>query len=193
MPPRPDLSEGNTHRHWPWIAFVWGFAEATFFFVVPDVFITRIALRDSWRRALLACVFSLCGALIGGTLLWFAAAEHDAATTLLRWFTHLPGINRDVVAGTGQALYKHGPKALLAGGLLGQPYKLFAVHAGVQQIPLGGFLFFSAVARFARFALTATFASLVGFGLKRWPTPRLLWLHALVWLCFYTVYFLTVR
>lgn len=187
------LADGNTRQHWGWIAFLWGFAEATVFFVVPDVFITRLALRDSLPRALLACVYALGGALLGGAVLWFAATQSDMATPLLRLFAHLPGINRDLVAATGQALYDHGPKALLAGGLLGQPYKLFAVHAGVQEIPLGGFILFSAVARFARFALTATLAWLVGLGLKRWPKSRVLQLHALVWLCFYTIYFLAVR
>lgn len=189
----PPLTNENGPSHWRWIAFTWGLVEATFFFIVPDVFITRLALRDSLPRALAACLYSLGGALLGGTILWLAASQHETATTLLRTFSHLPGINRDVIAETGQALSEHGPKALLAGGLLGQPYKLFAVHASVQEIPWGGFIVFSAVARLARFALTATLAWMAGLGLKRWPTPRLLQLHAVVWLIFYTAYFLMRR
>lgn len=185
--------DGNARQHGSWIAFIWGLAEATVFFVVPDVFLTRLALRDSLPRALLAGVSALAGALLGGAGLWFAATDHEIATMLLRGFSHLPGINRDLVAAAGLALHEQGLKALLMGGLLGQPYKLFAVHAGVQEIPLGGFMLFSVAARFIRFALTATIAWLVGRGLKHWPKPRVLQLHALVWLCFYTIYFVAVR
>jgi len=48
-------------------ALVWGFAEATLFFFVPDILITRIALADL-RRALWACFWSLLGAVSGGAV-----------------------------------------------------------------------------------------------------------------------------
>jgi membrane protein YqaA with SNARE-associated domain len=192
METRPTASPKGSRQHWPWIAFVWGLAEATFFFVVPDVFITRLALRSPWRRVLLACGCALAGALIGGTLLWFAA-QNDAAPALLRTFARLPGINRDLVVETGFALHEHGNKAMFTGGLIGQPYKLFAVHAAAQQVPLMGFLLFSAAARLMRFVLTAAIARLAAFGLHRWPESKLLRAHTLVWLCFYTVYFLLIR
>ena len=43
------------------IAALWGFSEATLFFIVPDVFLTVIVLRD--RRAALLC----CGAAVAWT------------------------------------------------------------------------------------------------------------------------------
>ncbi len=46
-------------------SLIWGFAEATFFFIVPDVLLTLIALKN-WRLATRACLWSLGGALIGG-------------------------------------------------------------------------------------------------------------------------------
>lgn len=46
-------------------AFCWGLAEATFFFIVPDVLLTAITIV-SVPRALRALVFSLLGATIGG-------------------------------------------------------------------------------------------------------------------------------
>ena len=72
-------------------------------------------------------------------------------------------------------------------------FRTRAVHAGAQQVPLVVFLLFSAVARFTRFALTATLAQRVGVGLRHWPLSRRLHLHALVWLTFYALYFLAVR
>ncbi len=41
-------------------AAAWGFAEATLFFLAPDVYLTRIALRD-WRGALLASLAAAAG------------------------------------------------------------------------------------------------------------------------------------
>jgi hypothetical protein len=48
------------------IALIWGFAEATLFFVVPDVWLT-LAGRDKFHRGLVAC---LCTASLAP---WLAA------------------------------------------------------------------------------------------------------------------------
>jgi len=42
------------------VALSWGFAEATFFFIVPDVFLSRIAL-DRIRTAWAASVWATLG------------------------------------------------------------------------------------------------------------------------------------
>src|SRR5690606_1189122 len=64
------------------VSLLWGFAEATVFFVVPDVWISRLAL-SSWPAALRACGFALVGALAGGALLYRAGREHEAALLAL--------------------------------------------------------------------------------------------------------------
>src|SRR3546814_3695958 len=56
------------------VSLLWGFAEATVFFVVPDVWISRRAL-SSWRAALRGCGFALAGALGGGVL---GSEEHTS-------------------------------------------------------------------------------------------------------------------
>ena len=48
------------------IASLWGFAEATVFFIVPDVLLSWLALRSP-KSGLIACLFALLGALIGGS------------------------------------------------------------------------------------------------------------------------------
>ena len=48
------------------LAAIWGAAEATLFFIVPDVFLSWLALSDR-RQALIACLYALLGALVGGT------------------------------------------------------------------------------------------------------------------------------
>lgn len=43
-------------------ALLWGFAEATLFFLVPDVLLIWIAVQRTRREALVACAFALGGA-----------------------------------------------------------------------------------------------------------------------------------
>ena len=51
------------------LAALWGFAESTLFFIVPDVLLTWLALSLP-RRALRACYWALGGALAGGDGRW---------------------------------------------------------------------------------------------------------------------------
>ena len=169
------------------LAFAWGLAEATFFFIVPDVLLTRVALRD-FHASVIASLWAVAGALIGGTALWFAA-RHDATQLLLNAFDWIPGISRELIVRTAQSLNTHGLSALAAGALSGQPYKLFAVHAGAQDLPLLAFLAVSAAARFARFTLTSTVVWLAGRVLRRQSDAFRLNLHAYGWFMFYAVYF----
>jgi membrane protein YqaA with SNARE-associated domain len=188
---RPDSPPGRTHAFSAHVlAFIWGLAEATVFFIVPDVLLTRLALSD-FRRALVACLWAVAGALFGGTALWFAA-RHDATQFFLNAFDWLPGISRGLIVRIAQALHTDGLTALATGALSGQPYKLYAVHAGAQDIPLTGFLIVSAVASFVRFTLAATVAWLAGRVLHHLPEASRLRLHLYCWLIFYSCYFVVM-
>jgi membrane protein YqaA with SNARE-associated domain len=66
----------------PLIAFIWGLAEATLFFIVPDVYLGFVALFD-WRRALRALAAPIAGAVLGGALMYALAAYSELRT--LRW------------------------------------------------------------------------------------------------------------
>ncbi len=51
-----------------WLGLFWGFAEATLFFIVPDVLLTLVALFSFRRSAqLMACI--LVGAVAGGSVM----------------------------------------------------------------------------------------------------------------------------
>lgn len=54
------------------MAGIWGFAEATFFFIIPDVILTLIAMHGL-RRGMTACLIALFGAMLGGIVIYFAA------------------------------------------------------------------------------------------------------------------------
>ena len=52
-------------------AAVWGFAEATFFFFIPDILLTYIAFRHGVRKASVATLYAVLGAVFGGMLMYF--------------------------------------------------------------------------------------------------------------------------
>lgn len=184
-------NDSSGHRAWSWSAFAWGLAEATVFFIVPDVLTTRYALQD-FRRAITACFSALAGALIGGTIIW-TMARQGAAAWLLDAFTLLPGISIRLIAQVGTELHEHGIIALFTGGVTGQPYKLFAAQAGLQNIPFLVFIGASIVARLVRFLLTTTLVWLAGTMARGWDLPRKLRLHFFGWALFYIIYFSTIR
>jgi membrane protein YqaA with SNARE-associated domain len=169
------------------LAFAWGLAEATFFFLVPDVLLTRIALRDL-RQSLVAALFALAGALLGGAALW-VAAQQGATLPLLKFYDYVPGISRELLGETAQAIHSQGVTSLFTGAWRGQPYKLLAVHAGAQNVPLALFLVASLFARLARFVITTVSAWLIGRQLQVLPEPTRFNIHTLFWAVFYVVYF----
>ncbi len=175
------------------LAFAWGLAEATIFFILPDVLLTRLALRDP-RSALRAGLSTLAGAVIGGTLLWFIVHEnHDRTQVVLNTLDWIPGITRDLMVRTAQALHTHGFLALGTGALLGQPYKLFAVHAGAQEVALTTFLLASVAGTAVRIALTTTLAWLAGRVFAAKPLDFVLRLQLWLWMGLYAAYFALMR
>jgi membrane protein YqaA with SNARE-associated domain len=171
------------------VAFAWGFAEATLFFIVPDVWIGFVALFD-WRAGLRAAAWAVLGALIGGWLMYAVGAslDRDRSAALL---DAVPGISLPTIARVEADMRANGPASVLWGPLLGTPYKIYARTAGAQAQPLVAFLLWTVPARGARFVLIAAVATL-GSSLVRLVTPRVEWLlgpYVLAWTVFYAVYF----
>jgi len=87
------------------IASLWGFAEATLFFIVPDVLLSWLALRSP-KRGLIACLFALLGALIGGSAMWlWGRFDPDSARTI---FELLPAIGGASIASVQEQLADSG-------------------------------------------------------------------------------------
>jgi membrane protein YqaA with SNARE-associated domain len=180
---RPKVANG--------IAFAWGLAEATLFFLVPDVWLTRLAVQD-FRKAWVASLWALFGAILGGTVLWIAARQ-GVADGLFSVFDSLPGISPALIEKSGTALEEHGLLSLATGAMSGQPYKLYAVQAGVSGVAFIPFVLASLGARFCRFLLSSTLAWGIGRLLRSQGQKFLLRLHGVSWLIFYLWYFWTMR
>ena len=169
------------------LAAFWGFAEATLFFIVPDVLLSWLGLR-SQRSAFVASGYALVGALLGGWLMYWWGVHDLAGVRAVVGL--LPGVHVTLLDSARLQLHDIGVLALFKGGFGGVPYKTYAIHAAAEGVSLALFLTVSIFARWLRFAVVLLFT--------RWLLRRLLphtdiarqqaWLLA-GWLAFYTLYF----
>lgn len=169
------------------IASLWAFAEATFFIIVPDVLLSWLALR-SIRHALIANLFALLGALIGGATIWLWAQNHaDLARTFLE---SLPAISGAMILGVQEQLAELGITALFLGPLGGTPYKIYAVEAADMGYGLAIFLAVSIPARLGRFVLVTIVSGAASQALRRRLSLHTVQIiHIIFWVAFYAWYF----
>lgn len=168
------------------IAWLWGAAEATFFFIVPDVFLSYLAL-DGYKKALIACVYVLAGALAGGLFMYTISYNKTEVTALLDM---VPGISPSLIQ-HGQVLFdRHMLYGMLEGSFSGVPYKIFSAHAGSTSAPIILFILASAAARFPRFIAISLLTAIITQTLLKNKTSvvkkRIL---IAVWTLFYICYF----
>lgn len=167
---------------------LWGFAEATLFFVVPDVGISIAAVRR--RRLGLWCAgAALVTAVIGGCVMHRWGRE-DAASALGA-LKSVPAVSERMIEGVGERMKSRGSAEMFAGSVTGKPYKIYAVQAGRQGVPLGTFVVFSLAARAVRFFGVALLVSVINEALRRlgWEMRARYGVLAGAWVVIYTVFF----
>lgn len=172
------------------IGFLWGFAEATLFFIVPDVWLGWVALTT--RRAVWAVLaLTLVGALLGGAVVYAVSTTTEPETTAAL-LDGVPTVGRDAIEQVDEEMEEHGPRSVFYGPLrMGTPYKLYARSAGVQDEPLLAFLIWSIPGRLERLLLFTVAALVVGTLFRAWIAAhqrRVLALYAVGWLVFYALY-----
>ncbi|WP_460743560.1 hypothetical protein [Mariniluteicoccus endophyticus] len=176
-------------------AFAWGFAEATFFFLVPDVGLTRVAARRP-RRAFVTVGSAVAGAVAGGLVTYDWARANDPARTRAA-LRRIPSISGAMVDRVDVEVTDGGLRAMVLGPLRGIPYKVYARSAGHRGLSPAAFAAWSVPARTPRFVLVVGLAAglraladrMVGRErAERLVTPT----HAAFWIAFYAWYFRTV-
>ncbi len=171
------------------IALLWGFAEGTLFFFVPDVFLSAAGLVDR-RRAFIACFYALAGSMLGGTVMYLWGASDAPAA--LRVLDAVPAISPAMMETVRTQLIDLGAWGVFAGPLGGVPYKIYAVQAPGASVGLVSFLLVSIPARVIRFIAVTLIAPLV---IRKWGRQKtqqgniLLMLGA--WAVFYVFYFIS--
>ena len=169
------------------IAFLWGAAEASFFVIVPDVFVSLVAARRGTAMAVRAALAATVGAIAGGIALWFfVRAQPEAAAAML---LALPGIDAAMRAGVANAMEGGWFAALLRGSVSGVPYKLYVAEAATRTLDPALFFAASVPARLLRFAAVALIAGAIAPRIpERWRVK--VWAGA--WLLIYACYFILV-
>lgn len=179
-----------TSRSTKTVSFVWGLLEAALFFVIPDVLLTWVASRYGTRRAIVASLWAVAGAAIGGmiTYQWGAHAS-ESAFTYMGW---LPGVDTAMIQSVTTGIQADGPQALLGGPLRGEPFKLYAAAAGAQGESIVELVLWTIPGRLWRFVALSGLFGLIREGCSRLTGRNidrpLVVFWALFWLMVYAVF-----
>lgn len=169
------------------ISFGWGFAEATLFFIVPDVWVSFVALRGDWRWVRAALIAGL-GAVLGGSVM-YGWGRMDP-NGVLRVVEHTPPVSWEMISDVDAQISQWGWGAMVIGAFTGRPYKVYASMAGVKGLNPIGFLVATYPARLLRFLIVGGGVVLLVRGLHRWiDYRRRVGIHIVGWLIFYTWFF----
>src|SRR5699024_11679164 len=106
------------------VSAAWGLAEGTVFFIVPDVWISWVATKNT-RRSHATTISALAGALAGGVITYQYSRRRPAQDTqdmLLKQ----PAVSRAMIGRIEHEMADDGPKTLMRGPLRGAPYKIYA-------------------------------------------------------------------
>jgi membrane protein YqaA with SNARE-associated domain len=175
----------------PLLGFLWGFAEGTLFFIVPDVLISLVALF-SLRRFLLCTAAALLGSILAGCTIYYATVHFPEITSSL--LHGVPFMPATMFAMVQLEYEQQGVWALLNGPVTGTPYKIYASLAPAY-VPVQAFLAVSIPVRLGRFALIGGLSYAIGHLARRHGqrlTEKLLTAHAVIWSVFYVFYWLRV-
>lgn len=170
------------------ISFLWGAAEASFFFVVPDVWLSRVALMNL-REAFINVLLAVIGALVGGVIVFYIGGlAFEGVRSLINL---IPAIHSDMVDGVGADVQNRSfLLSMIDASVSGVPYKIYALWAGHINLSLSSFLLFTVIARSLRFIGVVIIARGVGIFLRRFISfERLLIVHLVFWCVFYVFYF----
>jgi len=169
------------------LAFAWGFGEAVLFFIIPDVFLTLVAIRFGFRRSIRLALIATAGAVVGGLVVYSWAAFDPTSITLAMQV--LPGIDTSMIDSVGVDVASDGNAALLAGPWQGRPYKLYALASGDLGLSPIGLAVLTIPGRLARFTVSVAIASYLRWFFARWmPERTMIALWAVFWVLVYAAY-----
>lgn len=136
-------------------AGLWGYAEATRFWLIPDILLVWIGLNRT-KSIVPSVVAATIGATLGG------AAMHQNAHEEHPRLTQIPGISDAMLEDAHERFASRGWGAVVRAPIDGIPYKVYATESGVAGTPLAVLIAWTPVARAWRFLLTALAAGLIG-------------------------------
>ncbi len=176
---------------WPGtvLAFVWGFAEGTLFFILPDVPLSFVALFRP-RRALLYMAAIVAGAVLAGAVMFMWSIHGPGARAAV---AHVPAVSPAMFERAERDLNRYGIWGASLGPVRGIPYKVYAVEAPAHSA-LWIFILVTIPARLWRLIVAWLGFAGAGAVFRKLGRPSLApALHALFWIVTYAIYWTTVR
>ncbi|MDH3194893.1 MAG: hypothetical protein OEL78_01120 [Hyphomicrobiales bacterium] len=171
-------------------AFVWGFAEATLFFIVADVLLSLVVVWRGWRPASVAALAAALGAVPGGALI-LAWSAYDPAG-MFAVLEHLPAIDAAMIGTAGQKLAGNWFSAILAGAFSGVPYKVFAAQVWPAGIGTLAFLATTVPLRLARYLTVTACVAGIDHVLGKWLSRSVrITILCGAWILFYAIFWST--
>jgi hypothetical protein len=176
-------------RHGWVVGFLWGLAESTVFFVVPDVgvaFVAGMSPRNWWKPA----VSSIVGTLVGAVIL-FLAIQLWLGTYAPHLLLQIPGIHPAGLALASTRVSDHGAGVLLVAAFEGIPYKVYATYVTLAGVSLPVLLLWTIPSRALRLVPVAAAAGAGGRTLQESLRRYFgFWVGAYVlfWVAFYGWY-----
>lgn len=147
-----------------------GLAEATFFFLVPDILLSFVVQKRGVRPAMGAACFAVAGACLGGLIMWHIGRWYPASARA--FLDAIPAVSSAMIAQAGVSLRDDFAVALLAGAFSGVLYKIFAAMAPGAGIGWPELLLVSVPARACRFLAVIMITAVVNRMAARWLAER---------------------
>jgi len=174
-----------------WFGFLWGFAEGTLFFIIPDVVLSWASLTGVKSGSKIFGTI-LAGAVVAGLCMYtWAAWQPDAARSAV---AAVPFVRTRMFDQAEQDYRNHGVAGIFYTLGTGIPYKIYAVLAPSVSSPVT-FALVSIPARLERMLLSWLIPTFLGWLLKRWiRNHRFLTavLFAGFWIVTYAIYWSSV-
>ena len=169
------------------IGFFWGAFEATFFFFVPDIWLSYVVIENP-KEAFVNIIFATLGALLGGAIMYSLSSVYSQQ--ILHFLEYIPAVSPPMIEHSGDQVARLGIwQALMYGITTGIPYKLYATWSGILGQSFSTFLLASAIIRSVRFTITTTLMLITCKLLQSTIGRGLYLLHATIWLSVYCLYF----
>jgi hypothetical protein len=166
------------------LAFLWGFAEGTLFFILPDVPLSFVALFRP-RRALIHMAAIVAGAVLAGAVMFTWSSRSVVATQAV---ARVPAVSPAMFTRAENDWNQYGIWGASLGPLRGIPYKVYAVespaHSGLLK-----FLLVTIPARLWRLAVVWVGFAGTGILLRKLGRASLApVLHGVFWAVTYAIY-----
>lgn len=181
-PPVKTISGAGLWRPPSWLGFLWGFAEGTLFFIVPDLILSWASLAGV-KHGVKIFGAILAGAVIAGLCLYtWAVWRPDSAHSAV---ASVPFVRAKMFDKVEADYRMHGVTGIFYTLGTGIPYKVYAVLAPPITNPATWALV-TVLARLERMALSWLIPTFLGWFLRRWIRNHQR-LTAALWLGFWTI------